>query len=99
MEGGGWSENNLARNVFGAKAALALILYPWVRYRLRSLLPFQCQSSLCQTQRQRSHELHCYAELSGEERAEVRSCKRKIDRRLRSFIQEAIDDGSITSCD
>lgn len=31
--------------------------------------------------------------------AEVRSYKRKIDRRLRSFIQEGIDDGSIESCD
>jgi AcrR family transcriptional regulator len=32
-------------------------------------------------------------------RAEVRTYKRKIDRRLRSFIQEGIDDGSIAPCD
>ena len=30
---------------------------------------------------------------------EVRSYKRKIDRRLRSFIQEGIEDGSIAPCD
>jgi AcrR family transcriptional regulator len=38
-------------------------------------------------------------ELSTEARAEVRSYKREIDRRLRSFVQEGIDDGSITACD
>jgi AcrR family transcriptional regulator len=38
-------------------------------------------------------------DLSPEARAEIRSYKRKIDRRLRSFIQEGIDDGSITRCD
>jgi hypothetical protein len=31
--------------------------------------------------------------------AEVRNYKRKIDRRLRSFIQEGIEDGSIAPCD
>jgi AcrR family transcriptional regulator len=31
--------------------------------------------------------------------AEVRGYKRKIDRRLRAFIQEGIADGSITPCD
>lgn len=39
------------------------------------------------------------ADLSSQARAEVRTYKRKIDRRLRSFIQEGIDDGSITPCD
>jgi AcrR family transcriptional regulator len=39
------------------------------------------------------------AELSTGALSEVRSYKRKIDRRLRSFIQEGIDDGSITPCD
>ncbi|HLI86709.1 MAG TPA: TetR/AcrR family transcriptional regulator [Bryobacteraceae bacterium] len=39
------------------------------------------------------------AELSPEALAEVRGYKRKIDRRLRSFIQEGIADGSITPCD
>jgi AcrR family transcriptional regulator len=39
------------------------------------------------------------ADLSPEALAEVRSYKRKIDRRLRSFIQEGIGDGSITRCD
>jgi AcrR family transcriptional regulator len=39
------------------------------------------------------------AELAGEARAEIRSYKREIDRRLRSFIQEGIDDGSIASSD
>ena len=29
----------------------------------------------------------------------MRNYKRKIDRRLRSFIQEGIDDGSIAPCD
>jgi AcrR family transcriptional regulator len=38
-------------------------------------------------------------DLSGEARAEVRAYKRKIDRRLRSFIQEGIEDGSIAPCD
>ena len=38
-------------------------------------------------------------DLSGEAVAEVHKYKRKIDRRLRSFIQEGIDDGSITPCD
>jgi AcrR family transcriptional regulator len=39
------------------------------------------------------------AELSSGALAEVRGYKRKIDRRLRSFIQEGIEDGSIASCD
>lgn len=38
-------------------------------------------------------------DLSDEARLEVRNYKRKIDRRLRSFIQEGIEDGSITPCD
>jgi AcrR family transcriptional regulator len=38
-------------------------------------------------------------DLSPEALAEVRTYKRKIDRRLRSFIQEGIEDGSITPCD
>lgn len=38
-------------------------------------------------------------DLSGDARREVRTHKRKIDRRLRSFIQEGIEDGSIVSCD
>ena len=38
-------------------------------------------------------------DLSADARAEVRNYKRKIDRRLRSFIQEGIDDGSIARCD
>jgi len=38
-------------------------------------------------------------DLSGEARAEVRAYKRKIDRRLRSFIQEGISDRSIAPCD
>jgi AcrR family transcriptional regulator len=38
-------------------------------------------------------------DLSREARAEVRNYKRKIDRRLRSFIQEGIGDGSIVACD
>jgi len=38
-------------------------------------------------------------DLSPEARAEVRACKKKIDRRLRSFIQEGIDDHSIAPCD
>jgi len=38
-------------------------------------------------------------DLSGKARTEVRTYKRKIDRRLRSFIQEGIEDGSIVPCD
>ena len=38
-------------------------------------------------------------DLSPDALGEVRSYKRKIDRRLRSFIQEGIADGSITPCD
>lgn len=38
-------------------------------------------------------------DLSGTARAEVRAYKRKIDRRLRSFIQEGIADSSIAPCD
>jgi len=38
-------------------------------------------------------------ELSHDARIEVRSYKREIDRRLRSFLQEGIDDGSIAPCD
>ncbi len=38
-------------------------------------------------------------DLSGEARSKVRAQKRKIDRRLRSFIQEGIGDGSIARCD
>lgn len=38
-------------------------------------------------------------DLSSAAFAEVRGYKRKIDRRLRAFIQEGIADGSITSCD
>ena len=38
-------------------------------------------------------------DLSLDARNEVRAHKRKIDRRLRSFIQEGIEDGSITPCD
>jgi len=38
-------------------------------------------------------------DLSEEARREVRSYKRKIDRHLRRFIQEGIDDGSVTPCD
>lgn len=39
------------------------------------------------------------ADLSSDALGDVRSYKRKIDRRLRSFVQEGIDDGSITPCD
>lgn len=39
------------------------------------------------------------ADLSSDALSEVRNYKRKIDRRLRSFIQEGIDDGTITPCD
>lgn len=38
-------------------------------------------------------------DLSSSARAEVRAYKRGIDRRLRSFIQEGIEDGSIAACD
>jgi len=38
-------------------------------------------------------------DLSEEARSDVRKYKRKIDRRLRGFIQEGIDDGSIVECD
>ncbi len=38
-------------------------------------------------------------DLSGKARGEVRTYKRKIDRRLRSFIQEGIEDSSIAPCD
>ncbi len=38
-------------------------------------------------------------DLSPAARAEVRGYKRQIDRRLRSFIQEGIEDGSIAPCD
>jgi AcrR family transcriptional regulator len=38
-------------------------------------------------------------DLTTEARTEVRAYKRKIDRRLRSFIQEGIEDGSIVPCD
>jgi AcrR family transcriptional regulator len=37
-------------------------------------------------------------DLTSEARAEVRSYKRKIDCRLRGFIQEGIEDGSIVRC-
>jgi AcrR family transcriptional regulator len=39
------------------------------------------------------------ADLSADALIEVRKYKRKIDRRLRSFIQEGVDDGSIMPCD
>ena len=39
------------------------------------------------------------SDLSSAARAEVRAYKRKIDRRLRSFLQEGFEDGSITPCD
>jgi AcrR family transcriptional regulator len=38
-------------------------------------------------------------DLSEDAVAEVRTVKRKIDRRLRSFIQEGIEEGSIAPCD
>jgi len=38
-------------------------------------------------------------DLSAEAYADVRNYKRKIDRRLRSFLQEGIADGSIEPCD
>ena len=39
------------------------------------------------------------ADLSSKALAEVRAYKGKIDRRLRSFIEEGIEDGSIAPCD
>ncbi len=38
-------------------------------------------------------------DLAAAAHAEVRGYKKAIDRRLRSFIQEGIEDGSITPCD
>jgi AcrR family transcriptional regulator len=38
-------------------------------------------------------------DLTSAARTEVRTYKRKIDRRLRSFIQDGIEDGSIAPCD
>ena len=38
-------------------------------------------------------------DLTSDARSEVRTYKRKIDRRLRSFIEEGIEDGSIARCD
>ncbi len=38
-------------------------------------------------------------DLSDDARGEVRAYKRKLDRRLRSFIQQGIADGSIGTCD
>jgi AcrR family transcriptional regulator len=38
-------------------------------------------------------------DLSNKALVEVRTYKRKIDRRLRSFIQEGMEDGSIIPCD
>ena len=38
-------------------------------------------------------------DLSPEAFAEVRGYKRKIDRQLRSFIQDGVEDGSIAPCD
>jgi len=38
-------------------------------------------------------------DLSGEARTRVRRYKRKIDRRLRGFLQDGIADGSILPCD
>lgn len=38
-------------------------------------------------------------DLSHEAFAEVRAYKRKIDRRLRAFIEDGIEDGSIAPCD
>jgi AcrR family transcriptional regulator len=38
-------------------------------------------------------------DLTSDARTEVRTYKRKIDRRLRSFIQDGIEDGSIAPCD
>jgi AcrR family transcriptional regulator len=39
------------------------------------------------------------SELSRDARTEIRTYKREIDRRLRSFIEEGIRDGSIAGCD
>jgi AcrR family transcriptional regulator len=39
------------------------------------------------------------AELSPGARAEIRTYKREIDRRLRSFLAEGMEDGSIARCD
>jgi AcrR family transcriptional regulator len=39
------------------------------------------------------------SELSSDARTEIRTYKREIDRRLRSFIQEGVQDGSIARCD
>jgi AcrR family transcriptional regulator len=39
------------------------------------------------------------SELSPDARAEIRTYKREIDRRLRSFIKEGMEDGSIAQCD
>lgn len=38
-------------------------------------------------------------ELSAEAQAEIRRYKRHVDRKLRSFVQEGLDDGSIAPCD
>ena len=38
-------------------------------------------------------------DLSPDALSEVRGYKKKIDRRLRAFVQEGIEDGSITPCD
>jgi hypothetical protein len=38
-------------------------------------------------------------DLSQEAFTDIRKYKRKIDRRLRSFIQDGIEDGSIAPCD
>jgi AcrR family transcriptional regulator len=38
-------------------------------------------------------------DLSGDARAEIRARKKQIDRRLRAFVMEGIEDGSITPCD
>ncbi|PWU12191.1 MAG: TetR/AcrR family transcriptional regulator [Terriglobia bacterium] len=38
-------------------------------------------------------------DLSSDALADLRNYKRKIDRRLRSFIQEGIEDGSVAPCD
>ncbi len=37
-------------------------------------------------------------ELSGEAKAEVRACKRSVDRYIRSFIEQGMEDGSIRPC-
>jgi AcrR family transcriptional regulator len=38
-------------------------------------------------------------DLSSDARAEIRARKKQIDRRLRAFVQEGIEDGSIAPCD